>query len=142
MIAERLGIGEYRAELMPQDKATVVRDLTREGPTAMVGDGVNDAPALAQATVGIAMGAAGTDIAIETADVALMADDLSKLPYLVLLSRETLKTIRVNIAFSIAVKFLFLALATFGMATLWMAVVADTGASLLVISNGLRLLRR
>lgn len=142
VVARKLGITEYRAELMPQDKALVVRELAQQGPTAMVGDGVNDAPALAQATAGIAMGAAGTDIAIETADIALMSDDLSKLPYLLTLSRETLRTIRANIAFSIFIKFLFLFLATFGLATLWMAVIADTGASLLVIFNGLRLLRK
>lgn len=141
-IAAELGLDAVRAELLPEHKVTAVGDLRRQyGPIAMVGDGVNDAPALAAADVGIAMGTAGTDVALETADVALMADELLKIPYAVRLSRATLRTIKTNLVVSIAMKAAFLGLAVAGLATLWMAVVADTGASLLVILNALRLLR-
>jgi Cd2+/Zn2+-exporting ATPase len=141
-IAQKTGVDEFRAELLPTDKvATVEALVSRYGNVAMVGDGVNDAPALARATVGIAMGAAGSDAAIETADIALMSDDLSKLPWLILHSRRTLAVIRQNIGFSLSVKALFILLTFAGYASLWAAIAADTGVSLLVIFNGLRLLR-
>jgi len=141
-IADEVGVDEYLAELLPEQKAQAVQELVnRYDKVAMVGDGVNDALALAKASVGIAMGVAGTDTALEVADIALMADDLGKLPYAVSLSRQALRIIRQNIGFSLVVKGLFLALALPGLATLWMAVFADMGASLIVIANGLRLLR-
>ncbi|MFH1553428.1 cadmium-translocating P-type ATPase [Xanthobacter autotrophicus] len=142
-IAKQTGIDEVRAELLPGDKVAAVEDLVRRyGSVAMVGDGVNDAPAMGRANLGIAMGAMGSDAAIETADVALMSDDLSRLPWLVRHSRATLSVIRQNIAFSIAVKLLFTVLTVIGFASLWGAIAADVGASLLVVLNGLRLLNR
>ncbi len=141
-LAESLDLDGHRAALLPEDKVTAVEELRRRyGALAMIGDGVNDAPALAAADVGIAMGVAGTDAALETADVALMADELLKIPYALRLSRATTHNIRANIAFSIALKAAFLVLAVTGAATLWMAVAADMGASLIVIANALRLLR-
>ena len=141
-LAASLHIDDVRADLLPADKADAVNDLRRaHGPLAMVGDGVNDAPALATADVGIAMGAAGSAAALETADVALMADDLPKISYAVRLSRATARNIRVNIGFSLVLKAAFLVMAISGAATLWMAVAADMGASLLVVANALRLLR-
>jgi Cd2+/Zn2+-exporting ATPase len=141
-IARELGITEHRSELLPEDKVDAVAELrTRYGTLAMVGDGVNDAPALAAADVGIAMGAAGSDAALETADIALMGDDLSRIPFALRLSRATLRNIKANVTVSLLLKFVFLVLAITGHATLWMAIVADTGASLLVVANGLRLLR-
>jgi len=141
-IAAETGVDEVHAELLPADKVTAVERLVAKyGGVAMVGDGVNDAPALGRASVGIAMGAAGSDAAIETADIALMSDDLSKLPWLVQHSRRTLTIIRQNIGFSLTVKALFVILTFAGYASLWAAIAADMGASLLVIFNGLRLLR-
>jgi Cd2+/Zn2+-exporting ATPase len=138
-IAAELGVDEVHATLLPEDKVRVVRDLLVQGErVAFVGDGVNDAPALATATVGIAMGAAGTDVAIETADVALMADDLDKLALAIRLARRTSVIIRQNIVVALAIKAVFLVLAVGGWATLWMAVAADMGGSLIVVANGLR----
>jgi len=141
-IAAQVGVDEVRSELLPEDKVSAVEELRRRyGFVAMVGDGVNDAPALASADVGIAMGAAGSDAALETADVALMADELLKIPYAIRLSRATLRNIKANLAISIVMKAAFVAAAIAGVATLWMAVVADTGASVIVIANALRLLQ-
>ncbi|MBI3912335.1 MAG: cadmium-translocating P-type ATPase [Armatimonadetes bacterium] len=141
-IAEDLGITDYFAELLPADKVDAVLRLTEEhGNVVMVGDGINDAPALAAASVGVAMGAAGTDVALETADVALMSDDLTRLPLLIRLSRRALATIRFNIGLSLAVKAGFIALVLLWEPHLWLAVVADMGTSLAVIANALRLLQ-
>ena len=141
-IAREVGIDEVHAELLPEDKVAVVERLVdKYGAVAMVGDGVNDAPAMARASFGIAMGAIGSDAAIETADVALMTDDLGKLPWLVHHSRRTLAIIRQNIVFSLGVKAVFVVLTFAGFATLWGAIAADVGASLLVVANALRLLR-
>jgi Cd2+/Zn2+-exporting ATPase len=142
-IADRLGVDEFRAQLLPEEKLRAVRELQeRYGAVAMVGDGINDAPALATATVGVAMGAAGTDTALETADIALMSDDLTKVPYTIRLSRKALGIIRQNIGFALVVKAAALALILPNWLTLWLAVLADMGASLLVTLNGLRLLGR
>ncbi len=142
-IGNQLRVDEIRAGLMPEDKVTTVRALVKQyGDTvAMVGDGVNDAPALAAASVGIAMGASGTAQALETANVALMGDDLTQLPAAIHLGRRTNNIIRFNIWFALIIKALFLLAALFGVATLWMAVFADMGASLLVTLNGMRLLK-
>ena len=141
-LAKESGVDSFFAELLPHEKLTIVEKLKQKHEkVAMVGDGVNDAPALAAATVGIAMGDIGSDAAFETADMVLMSDDLSLLPHLIRHSRRTTTIIQQNIAFSLALKAAFLLLAIFGLASLWMAIAADTGASLLVIFNGLRLLK-
>ena len=140
-IASRAAIDDVRADLLPEDKLTAIEELLKEhGSVGMLGDGVNDAPALARASIGFAMGAAGTDTANETADVALMDDDLRKLPEFVELSRKTSSILVQNITVAIGFKVVFFALALVGIATLWMAVIADVGASLLVVGNGLRML--
>jgi len=139
--ARAIGVDEFHSELLPEDKVELVSKMEREsGPTAMVGDGVNDAPAMTASSVSIAMGAMGSDAAIETADIALMSDDLTRLPWLVRHSRRTLGIIKSNIVFSLGVKALFVVLSVMGLANLWGAIAADMGASLLVIFNGLRLL--
>jgi len=141
-IAAAVGVNEFYAELLPEDKVAAVQRLhERFGSVAMVGDGVNDAPALAKADLGIAMGAAASDAALETADMALMGDELLKIPYALRLSRTTLRNIKMNLGVSLVLKAAFVIAAVAGVATLWMAIVADTGASVIVVANALRLLR-
>lgn len=142
-VAAQVGMDEYRAELLPEQKVEAVRALrARHGKVAMIGDGVNDAPALASATIGVAMGVAGADVALETADVALMADDLSKVAYAIDLSRATVRIMRQNIALSLLTKAAAVALAAAGVLTLWLAVLSDVGMALVVTVNSMRLLRR
>ena len=142
VVADRVGADEVRAGLLPEQKSSAIAGLiAQHGPVAMVGDGVNDAPALASASVGVAMGVVGSDVALETADIALMSDDLSKVPAVIRFSGEAVTTIRQNIAISLATKVIFVALGALGFVGLWIAVFADMGVSLLVTANAMRLLR-
>lgn len=140
-IAAQVGIDEVKANLLPEDKLKVINALVAEQATGMVGDGVNDSPSLAAASIGFSMGGAGTDIAKEAADILIMNDDLRRVPETVLLSKRTYAILWQNIIFALGIKAVFFALAVFGNASMWMAVFADMGASLLVVFNGLRLLR-
>lgn len=142
VIAANVGIDDARGSLLPEDKLKAIEvEIAARHSVGMVGDGINDAPALAKAQIGFAMGAAGTDTAIETADVALMDDDLRKIPQFIRLSRQTGAILKQNIALALGIKVVFFILAFMGVATLWMAVFADMGGSLLVVANGLRLLK-
>jgi Cd2+/Zn2+-exporting ATPase len=142
VVAEALALDEHHAGLLPQQKHDRVLAMrSAHGAILMVGDGVNDAPALAAADVGVAMGAAGSDVALETADIALMSDELLKIPYALRLARATVRNVKTNVVVSLVLKAVFLVMAITGSATLWMAVLADTGASVIVVANALRLLR-
>jgi len=142
-IADVVGIDQAQGNLLPTDKLQAIEALYAQGHrVGMVGDGINDAPALARAEIGFAMAAAGTDTAIETADVALMDDDLRKIPAFIRLSRQTSAILKQNIILALVIKAVFLIVTFAGMATMWMAVFADMGVSLLVVFNGLRLLRK
>jgi Cd2+/Zn2+-exporting ATPase len=139
-LADEVGIAEWRSRLLPEDKATAVTELARRGPVLMVGDGINDGPALAAASVGLAVADGGTAVALEAADGALMHHDLTLVPYAIALGRATLRTVRVNVALALALKVAVMVAAAAGLASLWLAVLADVGASLLVVALSLRLL--
>ena len=140
-LAGELGLENVSSDLLPEAKLSRIRELQKTGLTAMVGDGINDAPALAQADIGIAMGVRGTDSAIEAADIAVMDDRISSVATLVRLSRMTHSVLVQNIAFALGIKVIFTILALCGMATMWMAVFADTGTCLIVVANGMRMMR-
>ena len=142
VIADRVGVDEVHANMLPEDKLAVIDRLGGDGKVGMVGDGINDAPALARASVGFAMAKGGTDTAIETADVAIMDDDLRKVPRFIALSRATYAILVQNIALALGIKALFFVLTFTGNATMWMAVFADVGTSLLVVANGLRAMKK
>ena len=141
-LADVVGIAEIHAGIQPEGKLKIVEELTGQAPTLFVGDGINDAPALAKANVGFAMARGGSDTAIETADVALMDDDLRKIPRFIRLSRATYAILVQNITLALAIKALFFGLTIAGSATMWMAVFADMGTSLLVVANGLRAMKK
>ena len=141
-MADTVGLTDFRADLMPEQKVDAIKELLEKyGQVAMVGDGVNDAPALANATVGIAMGAGGTDVALETGDVALMSDDLSRLPFAVALSRQSKRIIRQNLFISLGVIALLMPATLLGLANIAVAVIFHEGSTLVVVGNALRLLR-
>ena len=141
-IGRQAGIADVRGNLLPEDKLAAIEELRiGQGTTAMCGDGINDAPALARADIGVAMGGVGTDTAMEAADIVIMNDDLRRIPETIRLSRRTHTILWQNIALALGIKVVFLGLAVFGNASMWMAVFADMGASLIVVANGLRILR-
>ena len=141
-IAAQVGVDRYEANLLPEDKLQVIARLGEQAMVGMVGDGINDAPALARANIGFALAGGGTDTAIETADVALMDDDLRKIPRFIGLSKSTYAILVQNISLAIGVKALFFGLTFMGLATMWMAVFADVGTALIVVANGLRAMRK
>ncbi|WP_289171134.1 HAD-IC family P-type ATPase, partial [uncultured Parasutterella sp.] len=140
-VGSKVGVDRVNGNLLPEEKQQLVQQIAKKEPVGMVGDGINDAPALARADIGFAMGAAGTDTAIETADVALMDDDLRKLPEFIRLSKRTYALLMQNIAIALGIKFVFFILTLVGIGTMWMAVFADTGTCLIVVANGMRMLR-
>ena len=140
-VASKVGADSYRARLMPEEKLAVIEELGKSGKVGMVGDGINDAPALAKADIGFSMGAAGTDTAIETADVAIMDDNLAKIPLFIRLSRAVHRILTHNIAFILLVKLTFITVTLMGRTDMWMAVLADIGVTLIVVANSLRLSR-